>query len=82
MEKLMAAEAKQFDLVDYMAALGHYPKKVRSNDHLFLSPLREEKKLSLKVSLIEQFSKHFMDCLRRLATIVARHPIWSTPFME
>ncbi len=46
----MAAEAKQIDLVDYLAALGHYPKKNRNNDYWFLSPLREEKTPSFKVN--------------------------------
>ena len=46
----MAAEAKQIDLVDYLAALGHYPKKVSNNDYWFLSPLREEKTPSFKVN--------------------------------
>jgi len=50
MKKLMTAEAKQIDLVDYLAALGHYPKKVRNADYWFLSPLREEKTPSLKVN--------------------------------
>ena len=50
MKKLMAAEAKQIDLVDYLAALGHYPKKTRNNDYWFLSPLREEKTPSFKVN--------------------------------
>lgn len=46
----MTAEAKQIDLVDYLAALGHYPKKVSNNDNWFLSPLREEKTPSFKVN--------------------------------
>jgi hypothetical protein len=50
MKKLMAAEAKQIDLVDYLAALGHYPKKARNNYYWFLSPLREEKTPSFKVN--------------------------------
>ena len=29
MKKLMTPEAKQMNLVDYLAALGHYPKKAR-----------------------------------------------------
>ncbi len=50
MKKLMTAEAKQIDLVDYLAALGHYPQKVRNSDYWFLSPLREEKTPSFKVN--------------------------------
>lgn len=44
------AEANQLDLVDYLYLLGHQPKKVRSNDHWYLSPLREEKDPSFKVN--------------------------------
>ena len=46
----MTVEAKQIDLVDYLAALGHYPQKVTNNDYWFLSPLREEKTPSFKVN--------------------------------
>jgi Toprim-like/CHC2 zinc finger len=50
MKKLMSAEAKQIDLIDYLAALGHYPKKVHNKDYWYLSPLREEKTPSFKVN--------------------------------
>jgi hypothetical protein len=50
MKKLMTAEAKQINLVDYLAALGHYPKKIKNSDYWFLSPLREEKTPSFKVN--------------------------------
>lgn len=46
----MTAEAKQIDLVNYLAALGHYPKKIRNSDYWFLSPLRDEKTPSFKVN--------------------------------
>ena len=46
----MTVEAKQIDLVDYLAALGQYPKKVTNNDYWFLSPLRQEKTPSFKVN--------------------------------
>ena len=50
MEKLMCADAKRLDLVDYLASLGHQPQKVRNQDHWYLSPLREEKTPSFKVN--------------------------------
>jgi len=49
MKDLSCADAKQFDLVDYLASLGHQPQKVRNHDHWYLSPLREEKTPSFKV---------------------------------
>ncbi|MEP7109400.1 MAG: toprim domain-containing protein [Ferruginibacter sp.] len=50
MKKLMSAEAKQIDLVDYLSALGHRPQKIRNNDYWYLSPLRSEKTPSFKVN--------------------------------
>jgi hypothetical protein len=50
MEKMMCADAKQLDLVDYLASLGHQPSKVRNQDYWYLSPLREEKTPSFKVN--------------------------------
>lgn len=53
MEKLTIAQAKQIDLADYLAALGHYPDPKKSNhrDYWYLSPLpgRNEKTPSFKV---------------------------------
>lgn len=46
----MSLEAKQIDLVDYLAALGHRPQKNRNKDYWYLSPLREEKTPSFKVN--------------------------------
>lgn len=46
----MSFEAKQIDLIDYLAALGHYPKKVNNKDYWYVSPLREEKTPSFKVN--------------------------------
>ena len=46
----MCAEAKQIDLVDYLALLGHQPQKVRNQDYWYLSPLRVEKTPSFKVN--------------------------------
>jgi len=50
MKNLMCAEAKQIDLVDYLASLGHQPQKVRNQDYWYLSPLRDEKTPSFKVN--------------------------------
>ena len=50
MEKLTCADAKQLDLVDYLASLNHLPQKVRNQDYWYLSPLREEKTPSFKVN--------------------------------
>jgi DNA primase len=50
MEKLTCSGAKQIDLVDYLASLGHQPKKVKNQDYWYLSPLREEKTPSFKVN--------------------------------
>lgn len=50
MEKLTCSEAKQIDLVDYLASLGHQPQKVKNQDYWYLSPLRDEKTPSFKVN--------------------------------
>ncbi|NCI49195.1 DNA primase [Sediminibacterium roseum] len=50
MEKLTCSGAKQIDLVDYLASLGHQPQKVTNQDYWYLSPLREEKTPSFKVN--------------------------------
>ncbi|QJB29848.1 toprim domain-containing protein [Chitinophaga oryzae] len=50
MKNLMCTEAKQIDLVDYLASLGHLPQKVRNQDYWYLSPLRDEKTPSFKVN--------------------------------
>jgi hypothetical protein len=50
MEKLTCEKAKQIDLVDYLASLGHQPEKIRNNDYWFLSPLRTENTPSFKVN--------------------------------
>lgn len=51
--RISIAEAKQIDLVDYLALLGHYhdPKKSRNGEYWYLSPLpgRDEKVPSFKV---------------------------------
>ena len=50
MEKITCAAAKQLDLVDYLASLGHHPQKIRNQDYWYLSPLRDEKTASFKVN--------------------------------
>ncbi len=50
MEKLTCSGAKQIDIVDYLASLGHLPQKVKNQDYWYLSPLREEKTPSFKVN--------------------------------
>ncbi len=42
-------EANQMDMVDYLNAAGHQPKKIRGNNYWYLSPLRNEKEPSFKV---------------------------------
>lgn len=48
--KLTCTEARQIDLVDYLASLGHQPQKIRGNEYWYLSPLREERTPSFKVN--------------------------------
>lgn len=43
-------QANLIDLVDYLHSLGYDPKKIRGEDHWYLSPLREEKEASFKVN--------------------------------
>jgi hypothetical protein len=43
-------EARQLDLVAYLAQLGHHPVKVRHSDYWYHSPLREEKTPSFKIN--------------------------------
>ncbi|TDH28086.1 DNA primase [Segetibacter sp. 3557_3] len=44
------AEAKQYDIVEYLAKLGHLPDKVSKQDYWYHSPLRLEKTPSFKVN--------------------------------
>jgi hypothetical protein len=48
--RLSCEQAKQVDIVDYLASLGFVPAKVRRNDYWYLSPLREEKTASFKIN--------------------------------
>ena len=50
MNKFSCAVAKQIDIVDYLATLGHKPTKIRNYDYWYLSPLRNEKEPSFKVN--------------------------------
>lgn len=49
MEKLTCADARQMDLVQYLATLGFLPQKVRGAEYWYLSPLRTERTASFKV---------------------------------
>ncbi|WP_346066992.1 toprim domain-containing protein [Sphingobacterium siyangense] len=51
MEKITCAMARQIDLVDFLASLGHLPVQItRGSDHWYRSPLREERTPSFKVN--------------------------------
>lgn len=50
MKKLQCAEARQIDLVDYLASLGYEPNRTKSNDYWYCSPLRKENTPSFKVN--------------------------------
>jgi hypothetical protein len=39
MEKLSCVQAKQIELVEYLAFLGHYPQKLRNQDYWYIFPL-------------------------------------------
>jgi hypothetical protein len=43
-------EANQIDLVNYLSSIGYEPAKIKGYDHWYLSPLRQEKEASFKVS--------------------------------
>jgi len=47
---LSCQDAKRIDLVDYLAQLGHHSRRIRRDDHWYLSPFREEKTPSFKVN--------------------------------
>lgn len=50
MKKLSCTEARRIDLMEYLAILGHQPKKVQGADYWYCSPLRDEKTPSFKVN--------------------------------
>jgi len=43
-------QARQIDLVEYLASLYYHPQKVLGVDHWYLSPFRKEKTVSFKVN--------------------------------
>lgn len=49
-DRLSCEEAKQKDMVDYLATLGFNPAKIKGNDYWYLSPLREENTASFKIN--------------------------------
>ena len=50
MRKIICAEARKLDLVDYLEMLGYTSKKIQNQDYWYLSPLREERTASFKVN--------------------------------
>jgi len=48
--KASCLEARQMDMVLYLSSLGYEPAKIRNNDYWYLSPLRQERTPSFKVS--------------------------------
>lgn len=46
-----SSQAKQIQIVDFLAAMGYMPTVLKSNDYWYLSPLREEKSSSFKVNI-------------------------------
>ncbi|WP_242917342.1 toprim domain-containing protein [Pontibacter liquoris] len=48
--RMTCQQARERDLVDYLAALGFAPARVRHNDYWYCSPLREEKNPSFKIN--------------------------------
>lgn len=49
-DRVTIAQAKEIDMVQYLASQGHEPTKIRGNDYWYLSPLRDEKTASFKVN--------------------------------
>ncbi|MCH5684067.1 CHC2 zinc finger domain-containing protein [Niabella sp. W65] len=47
--RLSISEAKEIDIVHFLADLGYEPSKIRNNDYWYCSPLRDEKTPSFKV---------------------------------
>lgn len=43
-------QAKEINLVDYLATIGHRPVRVKGCNWWFLSPIRNEKYASFKVN--------------------------------
>jgi len=49
-ETFTCERARQIDLVEYLATLGHHPTKMYNNDYWYISPLRNEKTASFKIN--------------------------------
>ena len=49
-KSLSCDQAKQMDMVDYLAGLGYHPARRSNNDYWYLSPLRDEKNASFKIN--------------------------------
>lgn len=54
MKQFTCDDAKQIDIVNYLASLNHSPQKVHNDDYWYLSPLREERTASFKVNRHKQ----------------------------
>lgn len=48
--RLSFGQAKQIDMVDYLASLGYSPARIKREDYWYLSPLREERTASFKIN--------------------------------
>lgn len=49
-QRISCAQARDVDMVEYLAGLGHQPQKIKGTDYWYLSPLRKEKTASFKVN--------------------------------
>lgn len=49
-KRLSCEQAKQMDMVDYLASLGYNPDKIKNDDYWYHSPLRDERTSSFKVN--------------------------------
>src|SRR5690349_9464238 len=54
MKQFSCDDAKQIDMVDYLASLNHHPEKIHNEDYWYVSPLRDEKTASFKVNRQKQ----------------------------
>lgn len=48
--RLSCEQAKQIDMVDYLASLGYNPAKIKRDDYWYHSPLRDEQTASFKIN--------------------------------
>lgn len=49
-KRLSCEQAKQMDMVDYLASLGFSPDKIKNDDYWYHSPLRDERTASFKIN--------------------------------